>query len=408
MKASIISVGTELLFGQTINSNAAFLSKELNLMGFNVLYHFTVGDNKDRLIKTIERAIEENDLLIFTGGLGPTEDDITKEVVSEYFGAKLEQDEKSYTDMLDFFMTKDRIMTPNNIKQTYMPAESTIFHNGAGTAPGFCIHKNGKYAICFPGPPRELKFMFENGVKEYLKKISDQKMYYKILKTVGIGESELETLLLPLIHGQTDPTIATYAKAGECAIRIASMNKEKETAIKKVNDMILKIRNIVGEYIYGYDDEDLKAVVVKKLIDKNLKITACESATGGMFLKSITDIQGSSKTLEEGFVTYSNISKERLVGVKEETITNYGVVSAEVAKEMAEGAKNNAKSDISISITGYAGPEEDEEKRGVAYIGYKYKDNLGAVKVATGSNDRDFNRTIFVLKMFQTVNNLID
>ncbi len=230
MKASIIAVGTELLFGQTINTNAAYLSENLNLMGFDVMYHFVVGDNPSRLKAKLEEAFSDTDLVILTGGLGPTQDDLTKEMVAEYFGVSMYEDENVIEDLNSFFGKRGKPMPENNLKQALLPVGCTPLYNAVGTAPGFAISGNGKVAICFPGPPRELKWLFENGGKQYLEQFMEKKMYYQVIRTIGIGESDLEMVLMPLIDGQTDPTVATYAKEGECTLRIASQRSTIDEA----------------------------------------------------------------------------------------------------------------------------------------------------------------------------------
>ena len=222
MKASIIAVGTELLFGQTINTNAAFLSEELNHMGFSVMYHYVVGDNPQRLKETLAEAFQNTDVVLLTGGLGPTQDDLTKEVVADYMDADLYCDEAVIKDLDEHFAKRGVKMPENNLKQAYLPVGCTPLYNPSGTAPGFALLKEGKCAMCFPGPPREMKWLFEHGARQYLMELVDRKMFYRIIRTIGIGESDLEMKLLPLIDNQTDPTIATYAKEGECTMRVAS------------------------------------------------------------------------------------------------------------------------------------------------------------------------------------------
>ncbi|MBQ6388376.1 MAG: competence/damage-inducible protein A [Mogibacterium sp.] len=408
MKTSIIAVGTELLFGQVINSNAAYLSQHLNLMGFDVMYHFVVGDNPDRLRDKLAEAFSSTDLVLLTGGLGPTQDDLTKEIVAEYMGAELYRDERVVEDLTAFFERHGRTMAENNLKQAYLPVGCTPFYNASGTAPGFALEKNGKVAICFPGPPRELKWLFENGARQYLEQFMEKKMVYKVIRTIGIGESDLETALLPVIEGQTDPTIATYAKEGECTLRVASQRDTTAEAEAAVRETIDKINTLVGEYIYSYDDEELETVVVRKLKEKGLTIAAAESATGGLFAASVTNVPGASEVLRYSYVTYSNEAKTDMVGVSPQLIEEYGVVSPEVAVQMASGARSRAGADIGISVTGYAGPDADPgHEAGEAYIGYAFGDISGAVEINTSRNFRNWNRNYFRLRMLRTVFQLI-
>jgi len=297
MKTSILAVGTELLFGQTVNTNASFLSENLNHMGFDVMYHFVVGDNPLRLKEKLAEAFSDTDLVILTGGLGPTQDDLTKEMVAEFMGAGMYLDEKVVADLRAFFAKRGGNMPENNMKQAYLPVGCTPLYNASGTAPGFALEKDGKIAICLPGPPREMKWLFENGVRQYLERYMDKKMFYRVIRTIGIGESDLEMLLMPLIDGQTDPTIATYAKEGECTLRVASQRDTIEEAEAAADEMTERIRALAGEYIYSYDDEELSEVVVRILREKGLKIAAAESCTGGLFASAITDVPGASEVL---------------------------------------------------------------------------------------------------------------
>ena len=251
MKSAILSVGTELLFGQVVNTNAAFLSQQLNHLGIDVMYHYTVGDNPQRLRDMIEMAFEDCDLVITTGGLGPTQDDMTKEIACETLGDELVLHQESMDQLEEMFRKGNRVMTENNRKQAWMPSRATVFDNDAGTAPGFALERDGKIIACLPGPPREMKRMFERRLKPYLESLSDDAIYYRQIRTFGIGESQLETKLLPLINVQTDPTIATYAKEGESAVRIASKRKTKEEAKAAVDAMLEEVKEYIGEYIYS-------------------------------------------------------------------------------------------------------------------------------------------------------------
>lgn len=408
MKTSIIAVGTELLFGQTVNTNAAFLSDRLNHMGFDVMYHFVVGDNPRRLKEKLSEAFRDTDLVLLTGGLGPTQDDLTKEMVAEYMGAAMYEDERVVADLKAFFERRGSGMPENNLKQALLPEGCVPFYNASGTAPGFALTKDGKTAVCFPGPPREMKWLFENGVKQYLEKFMDKKMYYRVIRTIGIGESDLEMLLMPLIDGQTDPTIATYAKEGECTLRVASQRDSIEEAEREVDRMIDKIDALAGEYIYSYDNEDLNEVVVRILKEKGLKITAAESCTGGLFASAITDVAGASEVLSSSYVTYSAKAKAEELCVDRDIIARCGVVSAETAEAMAKGAKARSGADIAVSVTGYAGPEADcGREAGEAFIGYAFGDMIGHVEIRTSRNDRKWNRRYFVLRMLRAVYMLI-
>ena len=298
-------------------------------------------------------------------------------------------------------------MAENNLKQAYLPAGCTPLYNASGTAPGFAIAKDGKAAMCFPGPPRELKWLFENGGRQYLEKLTDKKMYYRVIRTIGRGESDLEMDLMPLIDGQTDPTIATYAKEGECTFRIASQRDTLDEARAAVESMLPEVDRLVGQYIYSYDDEELVEVVVRLLKEKHLTIASAESATAGLFASTIADVPGASEVLHYSYVTYSKEAKISL-GVPAETIDTYGVVSPETAESMAAAARKASGADIGISVTGYAGPDADPgHSAGEAYIGYAYRDRTGSIPVITSRNFRRWNRNYFMLRMLRTVYELI-
>ncbi len=410
MKASIIAVGTELLFGQTINSNAAYISRELQDLNVDVMYHYTVGDNPNRLKETINLAMKDCDLIITTGGLGPTQDDLTKEIICEVMDVELILNEELLSNMKDFFKKLNRPMTKNNEKQCFVPKDSFVFKNERGTAPGFAIEKDGKIVVALPGPPREMTHMFQTGLKPILEKKSGNVMHYKIIRTIGIGESALETEIVDLIEDETaNATIATYAKTGECSLRVAAKMETMQKAVEEVDAAIFKIKERIGQYIYSLEDEELKTVIVKKMIEKNIVISCAESCTGGKFASAITDVPGSSKVFDRGIVTYSNESKIKELGVLHETIEIYGAVSEECAKEMAEGLHKKTNSDICISITGIAGPDGGTEEKpvGTVFMAISYNNKIYTHKHRLINTGRDAIRTSAVLQMLSFVNRVI-
>jgi nicotinamide-nucleotide amidase len=327
-------------------------------------------------------------------------------MVAEYFGAEMYFDERAAAEIRAFYEKRGH-MPDNNLKQAYLPVGCTPLYNASGTAPGFAYAKDGKVVMCFPGPPRELTWLFENGGRQYLENYTEKKMYYRVIRTIGRGESDLETDLLPLINGQTDPTIATYAKEGECTLRVASQRDTIEEAKAAVDEMIGRVNELVGQYIYSYDDEELEEVVVRLLKEKHLTITSAESATSGLFASSITEVPGASEVLKYAYVTYSNEAKIAL-GVPAETIDTYGVVSPQTAEAMAVAARAASGADIAISVTGYAGPDADEgHEAGEAHIGYAFRDKTGSVPVYTSRNFRHWNRNYFRLRMLRTAYQLI-
>lgn len=387
MKAAVLCVGTELLFGQTVNTNATYISHQLQLLGFDVLYHYVVGDNPQRLERLLDICFEDCDLIITTGGLGPTEDDLTKETIAKYFDDELIYDEESLYRLKKYFVDTNRKMTENNLKQALLPSKSTVFPNSYGTAPGFLLDKNGKYIISLPGPPKEMMKMFDGEVIPYLSTKQKSAMFYKVIRTYGIGESALETVLLPLIHCQTDPTIATYAKEGECSIRIASKRKTLEESKAAVDSMIQDVHKLIGKNIYSENDEEYAKVLVDKLVSKGLFLTCVESCTGGMFASSITDISGASECFRRGYVTYSNESKVEDLGVDSQLIEKYTEISEQVARDMAIKGLKKANADICVSVSGIAGPSSLENFSpgtifvGIAFDNTKLKINPSSVDI---------------------------
>jgi len=375
MNCTILSVGTELLIGQITNTNSVYLSKQLNLLGINVLYHFTVGDNKTRLGEILKYSIEKTDIIITTGGLGPTQDDLTKETISAMMDRSLIKHESSYKKLHEIFKKLNRSMTDNNLKQVYLPENSIVLENNCGTAPGFMIENDGKVIISLPGPPKEMISMFESGVKKYLESKTSAIIYSKILRIFGIGESELESILYDLIDGQSNPTVATYAKEGEVSLRITSKAQNEEQALEIILPVIEEIKKRVGKYIYSYDNEELHEAVAKILSEKGISLSLAESCTGGLLASKLTEVPGISVNFDRCIVTYSNLSKIEELGVKKETLDNFGAVSEETAKEMISGLKRKVKSGLHLAITGIAGPDggSDEKPVGLVYIALEYK-----------------------------------
>lgn len=410
MKTAVLSVGTEILFGQITNTNTVFLSQQLNLLGFDVMVHYTIGDNSGRLAEIIDMAFRDCDLVITTGGLGPTEDDLTKETACQVMEDVLVRHEPSFKALEESARRRGRPLTENNYKQAMMPSRAEVFDNDAGTAPGFALSKDGKTIICMPGPPREMTRMWERRVRPYLEKLQSGVIYYQVLRFFGIGESSLETRLLPLIDAQTDPTLATYAKEGECSVRIASKRDSLEEAKAAVAEMILRVREKAGEYLYSEDDEELAQVVGKKLIDRGISISSCESCTGGMFGAALTSVPGISAVFDRSLVTYTWRAKMEELGVRKETLNRYSAESRQVAAEMACGLAAKTGSRICVSVTGLAGPGGGTEAKpvGTMFIGCCF-DGRTVVRELKGRNvNRQWNRHYAVLAMLDLVNQVLD
>ena len=371
MKAEIITVGTEILLGDILNTNCRYLSRELAAMGIEIYYQITVGDNEERLLKTLEESLNRSDIVICTGGLGPTEDDITKEVCAKYFGYKLELHKPSLDAMIERFKHMNRVPTKNNEKQAYFPKEAYILKNDNGTAPGCIMEKEGKMIVVLPGPPKEMESMFENYVKPYLSKLTDDVIESEVLRIIGVGESKVENDILDIIDSQTNPTIATYAKGYECTLRITAKAKSVEEAKELIKPMSDEMKRRFGQSLYATGETSIEEVVAKMLVENNLKIAVAESCTGGMVSASLINYPGISSVFMEGCVTYSNEAKMKSLGVKKETLDVYGAVSDNCAKEMASGVAARYNTNVGIVTTGVAGPGggTDEKPVGLVYFG---------------------------------------
>lgn len=375
MKSAILTVGTEILFGQIVNTNAAFLSRNLNDLGIDVMYHNTVGDNPQRLRKVLENLLEECDLVITTGGLGPTQDDLTKEIVAEITGDRLMLHQPSMDRIEEYFRLSGREMTENNIRQAYVPEKSRVLPNDRGSAPGFVSERDdGKAVMCLPGPPWEMEHMFTKYGIMYLKEKSDEAICYRFVRTAGIGESILETRLIDLIDGQVDPTIATYCSEGESYLRITSKRKSEDEATEAVEEMVDEVYRRVGDYIYCTGEKTLPEVLGDVMKQKGLTLASAESCTGGLFADSHISVPGSSGYFVTGIVTYSEESKMKYLGVKKETLEKYTAVSSQVAVEMVEGLARETGCDICAAVTGLCGPGKDQHGRdpGLVYTAVKY------------------------------------
>lgn len=371
MKAEIITVGTEILLGDILNTNCRYLSRELAAMGIEMYYQITVGDNEERLLKTLEESLNRSDIVICTGGLGPTEDDITKEVCAKYFGYELELHKPSLDAMIERFKHMNRVPTKNNEKQAYFPKEAYILKNDNGTAPGCIMEKEGKMIVVLPGPPKEMESMFENYVKPYLSKLTDDVIESEVLRIIGVGESKVENDILDIIDSQTNPTIATYAKGYECTLRITAKAKSVEEAKELIKPMSDEMKRRFGQSLYATGETSIEEVVAKMLVENNLKIAVAESCTGGMVSASLINYPGISSVFMEGCVTYSNEAKMKSLGVKKETLDVYGAVSDKCAKEMASGVAARYNTNVGIATTGIAGPGggTDEKPVGLVYFG---------------------------------------
>lgn len=374
MIAEIITIGTEVVMGNTINTNVLFLSQKLTELGFEVHFQTSVDDDEKRLESVINISLNRADLIITTGGLGPTKDDMTKEVISKTLGLNISLDDNMEKRIKGMFANSNLTMTSNNQKQAFKPHGSKFIENTIGTAPGIYIEKDNKKIIMLPGPPSEMELMFKNGVVNLLKE--DLSIVTRSINIIGIGESSLEEELNKLDLNTNNTSILTFAKEGIVEIKIISKGNNKLLLENELKTIILKIENKFQDYIYGYDNIKLEQVIVNMLKEKGLKLGLCESVTGGLISSSITKIPGASKVFERGIITYTNESKIDELGVKEETLKEHGDVSRQTAYEMAKGLFLKCNLDIALSITGLAGPSgaTTDKPIGLVYIGLISRD----------------------------------
>jgi nicotinamide-nucleotide amidase len=395
MNAEIIAVGSELLLGQIVNTNARFLSLHLAGMGINVYYHTVVGDNPDRLKMAIEIAEKRSDIIIFTGGLGPTKDDLTKETIARHIGKELVMDEEALSSITQYFTKTKRIMTENNRKQAVVLKDSIVLPNDHGMAPGMLVRSNDHIYMLLPGPPKEMEPMFLHYGQSALTSLydTDTKIVSRVLRFFGIGESALETEIEDLIDAQSNPTIAPLAADGEVTLRLTASHSNLETAQTMIDKTEKEIRARVGQYLYGYDNSSLMKELVALLFEKKLTIAVAESLTGGLFQQELTAIPGTSALLTGGVVCYTNFVKQKVLNVKADTIEKYGAVSEQCASELAENVAALLGTDIGISFTGVAGPDELEGKQaGTVYVGISIGKKTFVEKLLLGGT-RDAVRT---------------
>ena len=379
MTAEIICVGTELLLGNIVNTNAAFLSEKLAYLGINCYFQTVVGDNRDRLLSVINTALSRADILIFSGGLGPTEDDLTKETVAEALGKKLIRDKWAEQEIADYFALRGRIPTDNNWKQADVIEGCEILYNKNGTAPGIFVSEGEKTVILLPGPPLELKSMFTDSVMPKLQQKCGQVFYSQTVKIVGPGESSVETQILDMLNTQENPTIAPYAKTGEVHLRVTARAKDEKEAREKTAPVVEELYRRFGNAVYTTDaDETLEMALTKLLIKKKYTMTTAESCTGGMIAARMVNAPGVSAVLKSGFITYANEAKEELLSVSHDTLEKFGAVSRETAEEMAEGAVKAAHTDVAVAVTGIAGPDGGTKEKpvGLVYIGVNVRGNV--------------------------------
>lgn len=412
MRAEIIAVGTELLLGQVVNTNATFLSGELADLGIEVYYHTVVGDNSTRLEQLLAEGEKRSDLVILCGGLGPTDDDLTKNVVAKHIARNLVQDEQALNKLNQFFTFSKRKMTENNLRQTLTIEGGTAIQNPTGLAVGTLITARETSYLLLPGPPNELQPMFHQKARPLLEKMFPQpeKLVSKVLRFYGIGESQLVTDLKEVIDGQTNPTIAPYAKPNEVTLRLTAKVASEEKGKIMLWEVENQIMEIVGDYFYGYgDNNSLAAVTVERLKDKGRTITAAESLTAGLFQSTLGDIPGVSEVFVGGFVTYSKEMKEQLLKIPQELLDKHGLVSEACAIAMAEQARKITGADYGVSFTGVAGPDELEgQPAGTVWIGVAEKGQPTIAELQHFNRDRQYVRHSAVMKGLDLVRRSVE
>jgi len=373
LRAELIMVGTELLLGEIVDTNATFLARNLADLGIDVFFKSTVGDNRERVGGVLTEALKRSDVVIMSGGLGPTDDDLTREVVSEVMDAPLVEDQEVLRDLEEWFAERygNADMPRHNRKQALFPSGSRVISNPVGTAPGFWVEREGKVVVALPGVSQELKAMFSESVLPALmQKGTGEMLVTRNLHFAGIGESNLEEILEDLLREQSNPTLALYASGGTVRVRMAVKAETREAGLALMAPVETEIRLRTKEYLYGVDGQSLEQVVAEILLQKKLTLALAESCTGGLIGHRLTNVSGSSGFLDRGYVVYSNQAKMDELGVKQSTLEEFGAVSEQTAREMAEGARRAAKTDLGLAVTGIAGPTggTDSKPVGLVYI----------------------------------------
>lgn len=407
MKAEIIAVGTEILTGQIVNTNAQYLSEKFAEVGIDLYFQTAVGDNEERLLSLLAIARQRSDMVVLCGGLGPTEDDLTKQTLATFLERDLVVDQQAMAKLDDFFASRPAYKrTPNNDRQAYLVEGSTPLPNPTGLAVGGLLEVDGVTYIVLPGPPSELKSMVQTSLLPHLTG-QGQQLYSRVLRFFGIGESQLVTVLAELIANQTDPTLAPYAKTGEVTLRLSTKATSQDLADQKLDALEEQILAHEGlaDYLYGYGEENSLAQVVTNLLkERQLTVTAAESLTGGLLQAAITSQAGSSAIFQGGFVTYSLEQKAQMLAIDAEGLRQHGVVSGFTAEKMAEQARRMTDSDLGVSLTGVAGPDQLEgQSVGTVYLGLATRQGVKSIKVTIGDRGRDHIRQIAVLNALNLI-----
>lgn len=395
MNCEILSVGTELLLGNTVNTNAAALGDMLSELGINVFWHSVVGDNPARLKDSIAIARSRADLIITTGGLGPTYDDLTKNIIAEAFGRKMVFHPEEDEFIRDWFRKNSRNpYTENNTQQAWLPENCEVFRNDWGTAPGCAFEQDGVHVILLPGPPRECLPMFRHCAAPYLRKLSHETMVSHQIKVFGMGESRVESLLREKMEQMANPSLATYAKPAEVMLRVTAKAATEEEAEAMCRPVVEDVKALLGDIVYGVDVDSLEAVVLSLLKEQKKTFATAESLTGGLIGARFASLSGASAVFRGGAITYCNEVKAAMLGVRQETLDTRSAVSREVAAEMARGARSATGADIAVSATGLAGPDGDGiNPVGTVFVGLAAEDGVWVRQLQLGARGRDMIRS---------------
>lgn len=403
-KAEILCVGTELLMGEIANTNAQFISETLSGLGINVFWHSVVGDNPARLREALRIAHSRADIILTTGGLGPTYDDLTKDTIADFFGRSLVYHPEIEAEIRRYCASVDRAFTENNLRQAWLPEGCTIFENGNGTAPGCGMAFNGTHIIMLPGPPSEMRLMLQTGVVPYLRSLSDGILLSHSINLFGLGESVVEDILHSRMLSLTNPTLAPYAKTGEVRLRVSAKAENEDAAERLIAPVIAEVRELLGDVVYGVDETSLESLCLKLLKAKGLTFSSAESCTGGLIAKRITDIPGASEVFSGSVVSYTNAVKQALLSVPASVLDCYGAVSWQTAVLMAEGVRRRIGTDIAVSVTGVCGPSSDDRGTpvGTAFVGFSADGVLTFRKINMGY-ERERGRTVAAHHAFDMI-----
>ena len=377
--AELIAVGTELLLGNIANTDAQILSQGLSALGITVHYHTVVGDNPQRLRDALDIARRRADIIITTGGLGPTYDDLTKQTICAAFGRELVLHEDILETIRSYFARSGRTMPENNVQQAMLPVGCTVFDNPVGTAPGCAFCEGGVHVLMLPGPPFECRYLFEHRAMAYLQALTDGVIVSHEIRVFGMGESHVEAKLRHLMTTMTNPTLAPYAKTNECMLRATAKAPTAAQAEALLAPLVQQVRDALGDVVYGVDVGSLEEVVSRLLQERSLTLSTAESCTGGLIAKRVTDIPGASQVFRGGVVSYTNDVKADVLGVPRATLDAWGAVSEPVARAMAEGCRRLCGSDIALAVTGLAGPEGDDRGNEVGTVYIALADRRGTL-----------------------------